>query len=108
LRIKKTKNKVSYSFICQNNNHKIIEHLGKTDNPCRTTITHWITFKNYPNKHISFDVDMSSKFYQFDYNLKLIEKNYNKTYKYNNETINRERFILLLGCETKRQEKNSL
>ena len=81
--------------------------MVKTDNPCRTTLSHWVIFKDYSDKTISFDVNLSAKIYQFDYNLKLIEKNYNKTYKYNNETINRERFILLLGCETKRQEKIS-
>jgi len=100
LRKQKTKNKVPYNFICRCKTCKSIQHLGATDNPCRTTKSHWITFKNYPNKEIYFDINLSSKFYRFDYNLKLIEKNSHKTYKYNNETINRERFILLLGCET--------
>ena len=39
--------------------------------------------------------------------IELIEKNGVKTYKYNKEIINRERFILLLGCETDREAKGN-
>ena len=100
-RIKKNKkNKIKYNFICQDGVDTFLQHLGDTDNPCRTTASHWTVFKNEPTKHISFDINFSAKKYEFDYNLELIEKNYKKTYKYNGEIINREKFILLLGCET--------
>ena len=95
-RIKKNKkNKIKYNFISEN-----IQNIGSTDNPCRTTISHWIIYKNHPNKKISFDIDLSSKIYEFDYCLELNEKKQKKIYKYNGEIINRQKFLLLLGCET--------
>ena len=92
---KNQKNKIKYNFISDN-----IQNLGTTDNPCRTTLSHWLIYKNYPNKKISFDIDLTAKYYEFDYCLELDQKKKKKTYKYNGKIINREKFIILLGCET--------
>jgi len=95
LKKKKKKNRIKYNFISDT-----IQNIGTTENPCRTTLSHWAIYKEYPNKKISFDIDFSSKHYEFNFCLELNQKNKIKIYKYNNEIINRQKFILLLGCET--------
>jgi hypothetical protein len=94
-RTKRKKNKIKYNFISDT-----IQNLGTTEDPCRTTITHWLVYKEHQNKKISFDIDFSSKYHEFDFCLELNQKNKTKVYKYNGEIINRQKFILLLGCET--------
>lgn len=84
-----------------------LQHIGRSVDPCQTTYNHWIMYKEYPYKYISFDMDYTSDRYNFYHNLELIDKNGQKTYKYNKEIINRETFILLLGCETERESKNN-
>ena len=100
------KKRVRYNFICDVDG-KTEQNMGESSDPCQTTYNHWIIYNEYPNKSISFDIDHSSRQYNFYHNLELIEKNGVKTYKYNKEIINRERFILLLGCETEREAKGN-
>ena len=100
LRRQKTKNEIKYNFLCQSKIHKIIQHIGTTDNPCRTTKSHWTLFKKSLNKEISFSINQSSTFYEFDYDLKLIQKNGLNKYEYRKKIITRQHFVLLLGCDT--------
>ena len=101
-RLRKRK-KTKYKFVAYSKIHQNIEHLGDTDDPCRTTISHWDVFKDYSNKYISFDINMSAKKYVFEYSLEIIEENNEKIYRFCNKPIERKEFIILLGCETDRQ-----
>ncbi len=100
LKKKRPTKKIKYKFLAYQKNFNNIEHIGTTDDPCRTTISCWRVYNNYKNKSIGFDIDFSAKRFIFDYSLQLLEENGVKTYKLSNKTIERREFIILLGCET--------
>ena len=91
---KKTKYNFKYYYL-----GKVYQHIGETDNLCRTTKSHWMIYNNYNYKEIYFDLNSKSKHYNFNYNLELIQKNNNTTYKYKEESITRQQFVILLGCD---------
>ena len=95
--LKKKNKKISYNFKCFDSKS---EHIGTTDDPCRTTTSHWTIFEKSLNKIISFSINQSIKFYEFDYDLKLIQKNGLNKYEYRKKIITRQDFVLLLGCDT--------
>ena len=97
LKKKKEKGWIKYNFKCFDFK---LEHIGTTDDPCRTTKSHWIIFEKSLNKIISFSINQSTKFYEFDYDLKLIQKNGLNKYEYRKKIITRQHFVILLGCDT--------
>ncbi len=94
---KQKKLKTRYYYVDNQN-----EIYGTTDNCCRTMINLFTVFKKNYGRKVFFDIDRSKKIYfNKEMSLSLIESNNKKKYKYQNRTIKREYFILLLGCEEK-------
>ncbi|QDP51181.1 MAG: hypothetical protein Tp172MES766071_24 [Prokaryotic dsDNA virus sp.] len=94
-KLKKSKSNYFYS---DNEN----EILGKTDNPCRTMINLFTVFRNNHNREVFFDIDNPKKIIIDKRNsLLYMEKDNKKVYKYKQNVITRNDFIILLGCEEK-------
>jgi hypothetical protein len=95
----KNKLKINYSFKCDSKIFNSIQILGNTDNPCRTTKSLWVLYKDYSNKNLSFNINQTKTKFSFDYELQIFERNQNNFYKYKNKSINRQEFIVFLKCE---------
>ncbi len=95
----RNKLKIDYSFKCDSKTFNGIQILGNTDNPCRTTKSIWVLYKDYTNKNLSFNINQSKTKFSFDYELQIFEQNLNNFYKYKSKSINRQEFIVLLKCE---------
>ena len=95
----KNKLKIDYSFKCDSKTFNGIQILGNTDNPCRTTKSIWVLYKDYTNKNLSFNINQTKTKFSFDYELQIFEQNLNNFYKYKSKSINRQEFIVLLKCE---------
>ena len=95
----RNKLKIDYSFKCDSKTFNGIQILGNTDNPCRTTKSIWVLYKDYTNKNLSFNINQSKTKFSFDYELLIFEQNLNNFYKYKSKSINRQEFIVLLKCE---------
>ena len=91
--------KIDYNFKCDSNTFKEIQLLGNTDNPCRTTKSIWVVYKDYSNKYLSFNINQTKTKFSFDYELQIFEQNQKNVYKYKKKSINRQEFIVLLKCE---------
>ena len=97
--VKKTK-RIRYNFVCKCDLFDRLQNTGRTDNPLRTTTSHWLLYKKHKEKRISFDINNKAKKYEFDFDLQLIEKDGDKKYKYKKEDISREKFLSLLQITT--------
>ena len=95
----RNKLKIDYSFKCDSKTFNSIQILGNTDNPCRTTKSIWVLYKDYTNKNLSFNINQTKTKFSFDYELQIFEQNLNNFYKYKSKSINRQEFIVLLKCE---------
>ena len=103
------KSKTRYSFICykslpvflKDNKLRFDDEkiTGNTDNPCRTATALWKSY-DCKNKEVSFDINKTSKAYDFKYELQFSDIEGKKIYKYQDNIITREQFVILLGCET--------
>tara|TARA_R100001463_G_scaffold53553_7_gene104600 strand:+ start:183 stop:383 length:201 start_codon:yes stop_codon:yes gene_type:complete len=59
-------------------------------------------FRNNHNREVFFDIDNPKKtIIDKEKSLLYLEKDNNKVYKYQGNTITRKDFIILLGCEEK-------
>ena len=96
---KKNKLKINYSFKCDSKTFNGIQILGNTDNPCRTTKSLWVLYKDYSNKNLSFNINQTKTKFSFDYELQIFERNQQNFYKYKNKSINKQEFIVFLKCE---------
>ena len=93
--LKQKKSKSNY-FYSDNEN----EILGKTDNPCRTMINLFNAFSDNRNRKVFFDIDNPKKtIINKEKSLQYQEVENAKVYKYQGKVVNREDFIILLGCE---------
>ena len=95
----RNKLKINYNFKCDSKTFDGIQIIGNTDNPCRTTKSIWVLYKDYSNKYLSFNINQTKTKFSFDYGLQICEKNQENFYKYKNKIINRQEFIVLLKCE---------
>jgi|TARA_R100000152_G_C6770459_1_gene196638 hypothetical protein len=59
----------------------------------------WTVYKS-KKKEVSFDINKKSKHFQSDHELSFSDIDGKKIYKYQNNIITRDRFVILLGCET--------
>jgi len=92
-RLKKSKTRYFYS---DDEN----EILGETDDPCRTMINLFNAFSDNRNRKVFFDIDNPKKtIINKEKSLQYQEVENTKVYKYQGKVVNREDFIILLGCE---------